>query len=765
MGKVLTIKCAGAVQEEALTAAPTKGLSDRSKRLREVVLKEASYCTDHSVLFAESFRRTEGEPHREIRVAKAVAHLLGKMPIRIREGEVLVGWHPNTPKEEHNEKIVQAANDYLLSQNWRGYVSEGHMAPNYPGVLHEGLDGVKRRIVEGARALAPGSPDTPQRAAFYDGCKIAIEGLQHFIRRYARLAVEMAQEAEDPEWAEELKEISRVCDHIAAGPARTFREAIQLAWFLFLAVALENGASHGCFGPGRIDQYLYRYYLADRQAGRLDEDLVDDLLAQLFIKCNEFQARGMSAVILVIGGRKPDGSDGTNELSYKVLEVSDRTRTYFPGIDLSWHSDIDPEFIRRAVRLLRNGKGQPSFFNSDVIVKGLMRHGVPFEHAVDHLPSTCTETSIMGRSNPCVAWPYVNVAMCLLYALFGGRHPLSGGTDRFAEDVGVACDHLPHSWKEATDSLVAAEPQTYDELKSAFMVVLRHAIEGAIAKCQSDLYLESVHRPFPLLSCFIEGCIERGLNITQGGALYSFIQPEAVGVSNAVDGLAAVRTLTEQQRRYTLDEFRSAIRADFEGCEELRKAILRECPKHGNDVDWVNDLFGEVAGGWCSAIERHRNLLGGPFFPGFLGWTVWISYGERTPATPDGRKAGVPLANSITNCTGVQVKGFPAVVLSTTKLDQSRGLGGVTFNVRFAANALVEEKGVDGLKGLIEGAFDVGCYQIQVNLASTETMRAAQKNPDEYADLFVRIGGYLVPFTCLCKKAQEEMIARTELEM
>jgi formate C-acetyltransferase len=664
---------------------------------------------------AESFRQTEGEPHREIRVAKAVAHLFAGMPVRIREGEVLVGWHPNSRPDGESAKAIEEANQYLGRQHWRGFVSEGHMAPDYPTVLHVGLDGILQRICDGVAGLDPTSPGTPPKQAFYEACRIALEGFQRLIVRYARLAEEMAASAEDPHWAEQLREISRVCDRIAHHPPRTFREAIQLAWFVFLGAALEQGRSHGCFGPGRIDQYLHRFYLAEREAGALDEELVDDLLAQLFIKCNEFQGAGMSAVILVIGGRKADGSDATNELSHKILDVCDRVRMYFPGVDVSWHRDLDPGFMRRAIALLRNGKGQPSFFNSDVIVKGLVRKGVPFEHAVDHLPSTCTETSVMGRSNPCVAWPYVNVANCLLYALFGGRHPLKGTTDEFAADVGLRPTSLPKSWVDATERLLASEPHTYEELKAAFMTVLRHAAEGAVAQCQAELHLESVHRPFPLLSCFIEGCLEKGLNITKGGALYSFIQPEAVGVSNVVDGLAAVRTV------------------------------------------------GEVAGGWCTLIERHTNVLGGPFLPGFLGWTVWIRYGEMTAATPDGRKAGEPLANSIMNCTGVQLKGFPALVLSTTTLDQSRALGGVVFNVRFQADVLAGDKGVEALKGLTEAAFDLGAFQLQFNLASTEVMRDAQENPEEYADLFVRIGGYLVPFTLLPPNAHEDVIARTEM--
>ncbi len=758
----------GTTQEAASNALPLPdlpgpaALSERSSRLRQVVLDEGWNYAERHILIAESFRSTVGEPFMQVRAAKAVAHLLAEMPIVIREGEVLAGWHPNTPVCEANEERVNEAAGFTAGEGWRTYCSEGHMAPDYKTVLHSGLDGVLRRLVEGADELDPEDPVSVEKRVFFEASRISMEGMQHFIERYATLAAELADGADDEQWAAELREIGAACEHIAHRPARNTREALQLSWFMFLCCALENSDHHHCFGPGRIDQWLWRYYEAELDAGDLDEELLDDLLAQYMIKCNEFSGPSMSAVILVLGGRKPDGSDGTNELSYKILDLAGQVQTYFPGIDVSWHSDMDPEFMRRCVALLRNLNGQPSLFNSDAIVKGLMRHGVPFEHAVDHLPSTCTETSIMGRCNPCVAWPYINLANCLNYALFGGVHPDTGTTESFVSDVGLRLSCPPTGWVAALDGLVAREPQTYGELKDAFLRVLRHAVDGAVFQCNHDQYLESIHRPFPLLSCLIEGCIESGRNISDGGALYNFIQPEAVGTSNVVDSLAAARGLVEDGE-YTLDDLREAIRADWVGHEELQQAV-RDCPKHGNDIDWVNDLFGEVAGGWCGMIEGHTNYLGGPMLPGFLGWTVWIEYGNRTPATIDGRKSGEPLANSIMNCTGVQVKGFPSVVLSTTaKFDQSRGLGGTVGNVRFGADALNEPGGVDALKGLIEAAFDLGCYQMQVNLASTEMMRAAQENPDNYRDLFVRIGGYLVPFVLLPAKAQNEVMARTEL--
>jgi len=727
----------------ATAALAPAALSPTSAQLRDTVLSEARPFTERLVFAAESFRETEGEPHRCLRIARATERIFERMPVRIRPGELLVGWHPSTHADEALTQQIAEAGDYLRRQNYWVSASEGHMAPDYPTITEVGIDALKARIEKLQAELPVTDPDTPEKRAFYESARISLDAFQGLVERYAGLAQQMAEETADPSWREQLVEIAATCAHLAHGPARTFREAIQLGWFMFVAVAVEAGPSHHCFGPGRLDQWLWPYYEADREAGRLDEALVDDLLDQLFIKCNDFDGPSMSALIMVVAGRKPDGSDATNELSFKMLEAADRVQMYFPGVDVSWHSDINEAFVRRAVALLRNGKGQPSFFNSDVIVEGLQRVGVPFEHAVDHLPSTCTETSIMGRCNPWVAWPYVNIPLALLYALFGGKHPATANQDRPAFPL----------------------PQSYDELKPAFHQQLETSAHDAIATGLRDQLLESWHRPFPLLSCFVQDCLGRGTDISHGGALYNFLQPEAVGVSNVVDGLVAIKTLVADEKRFTLDDFRAAAVDNFEGHDALLRAIRRDCPKYGNDDPWINELFAEVAGGWCSALEGHQNRFGGPVLPGFLGWTVWIQFGRETPATPDGRLAGVPLANALTPCTGVTPKGFPSVILSASELDHSRGLGGMTFNIRFGANALAEEPGVDRLKALIEGAMDLGTYMIQVTIVSSDVLRQAQKSPDDHRDLFVRIGGYLVPFVLLPEDAQEDVIARTELEL
>lgn len=711
-----------------LTGGPSE-LSAWSQALRATVQAEATAYSERCLLLAESFRATEGEPWRELRCAKAEAHLLNNLPLRIREGERLVGWHPNSHPDEAGKQAIAEAQAYLRAQAYYVPASEGHMGLDYPALLARGLDSYLAEIRERRAALPPLAPDRPGREIFYQAAELSLTACIALIDRYGDEASRLADETVDPVWAAELREIAACCHRIAHQPAETFRDAVQLMWFLFLTAALSNGDSHHCFGPGRLDQYLLPYLQADRAAGRCDEAVVDDLLDQLFIKCNEFAPRQMSAVIVVIGGRRPDGADATNELSRRLLRTSCRTRMYFPGIDISWHRDMPAEFVADACTLLRNGNGQPSFFNDQVIIDGLMRHGVPYEHAIDHLPSTCTETSIMGRTNPWVAWPYVNLANALLAALN------RGDTD----------------W----DGLQAALD---DELRAAAHEAIRRGIMDQARAARS--------RPFPLLSCFVQGCLQTGRNISDGGALYNFLQPEAVGVSNVVDGLAAIRTLVFEQQRCTLADFRAALAADWAGHEPLQRAVLRECPKYGNDDGWVNDLFTWVATRWCDHIEGTTNHFGGPVFPGFLGWTVWISFGKNTAATPDGRRAGQPLANSLAPCSGVQVKGIPSMMLSAAGLDHARGLGGITYNVRFNGASLREPGGPGRLQAIVETALGhLGLYMLQFDIASSETLRAAQAKPADYQDLFVRIGGYLVPFTLLDAAAQTEVIERAELSL
>ncbi|PJB28799.1 hypothetical protein CO111_00650 [Candidatus Desantisbacteria bacterium CG_4_9_14_3_um_filter_50_7] len=704
--------------------------------LKVSVEKEAAEYRERSVLAAESFRQTEGEGSRCLRVAKATAHIFKNMPLGIRKGEILAGWHPNShPDDGTGLKKIQEAEKYLGAQNYWVSASEGHMAPDYPSILGTGLDKIKERIIGLEKSVSPGPGKD-----FYKSALISIKAFQEFILRYAELAAKMEEEETDSDWKEELGRIRDICRRISSEPARNFREAVQLSWFVFLGVALENGNHHACFNPGHIDRYLLPYYMAEKASGELDDAEADAFLDQLFIKCNEFLGPSMSAVIVGIAGRNPDGTDAASELSFKSLESSDRVRMYYPGIDIMWHEGISEDFMKAAFRLLKNGMGQPSFFNFDLIAKGLKRYNIPFEHAVDYLPSTCTEASIQGRTNPWVAWPYVNIPMSLLHAMFDGCNPATGKQE--GPKTGM--------------------PRNYEELKKAFMEQIERLAGNAVSQGVNDQKNESLYRPFPLLSCFVQDCLKNAKDISNGGATYNFLQPEAVGISNAVDSLAAIKTLTGDNR-FTLDDFRSAIKGNFEGCGELERAVLFDCPKYGNNTGWVNDLFAEVAGKWCSSIEGSGNFLNGPVFPGFLGWTVWIQMGRETPATPDGRKAGVPLANSIGPCTGVKLQGILSMLLSSLEFDQSRGLGGTVFNLRFSSGSLENDKGIESMKDVIETAFRKGLYQVQINITGTDVLKDAQEHPENFQNLLIRIGGYLVPFTLLPRDAQDEVVARAEM--
>lgn len=716
---------------------PSLNLRRLTRSLQRTV--ERDRCPYHArlVRVAEAFRATENEPFRVRRVAHATAHVLDTLPLRIRRGEILVGWHPNTAIRGRLCRSHHQACLYLRTQNYWVPASEGHCAPDYPRLLTQGLEAVRQTILTRLAAVDTLAAEGPEQQAFYQASLTSLEALQRLIQRYGDYAQQQAEQA-PPAWAAELRETADICHHLALEPARTLREAIQLAWFLLLGLTLEASESHHCYIPGRMDQYLYPFFRREQELGVLDNERLQILLDQFFIKLNEFEGPAMSAMSLSVGGRTAEGKDATNELSYALLEAGDRVRMYFPGLGIHWTSDTPPELMRRGVELLRNGKGHPAFFNSDLIIQGLVRQGVAYSDAVDHLPSTCTETSIQGCSWGWVAWPYMNLPKALLHALFNGRDPLSPGS--------------------ITDG-----PQTYDELHTALQQQIEATAHEALRQGIHDQVVAARYRPFPLLSALVRGCVESGRDITSGGATYTFLQPEAVGVPNVVDSMAAIKALVAEQQRYTLQDFRQAVHDNFSGHEALLQAI-QLCPRHGQDVTWVNTLFAEVAGWWCQALAGRNHALGGPVLPGFLGWTMWIGMGQETPATPDGRRAGQPIANSFSP-TGAATHGTPAMLLSTTAFDQSRGLGGITFNVRFAASALATDAGVAKLQGLLETGFDLGIFQVQVNVIGAEVLRLAQLQPESYRDLFVRIGGYLVPFTLLPPDAQEEVIQRAELPL
>lgn len=721
-------------------ATEAGGLTAGTARLRERVRREAGPFLERPVLLAEAFRASEGEPWHNVRWAEATAHLLASCRLTILPEERLVGAYPSSTASP-DFAAIDAANDYLYSQNCGLVTPTGHIALDYPGVLAWGLDRVTADVRHKRRTVRLLDPRRPEKLAYYEAADIALTGLRNFIDRHARLATELAETESDPERRSELAEIARICAQVAHGPARTFREALQLSWFCLLATVLELGPSHESVSPGRADQYLWPCYAAEQSAGSLDEALVDDLLDQWLVKLNQFSHGRSRLMTVCVGGRRPDGVDASNELSFRLLRSSARTRMHMPGLALLWHAELPDELLLEGCRLLGNGNAQPAFFNHDLIIEGLQRHGVPFEHAVDHLPGGCGGTSIAGRSGTWVAEAAVNLPVSLLCAMFGGKDPRSG-------DVVGQATPVPKGWNALLDALDAQ---------------LAHAAHRAVAAGIEVQSLAARLRPLPLLSCFIQGCLQRGIDVSQGGALYNFLEPEAVGLANVVNSLAAIRSLVYDGRRCTLEELRQALSDNWNGHELLRESIRRTAPRFGRDDPQVNGLFAYVAGSWCDHLEGCRNYFGGPVLPGFLGWQAWTELGRETPATPDGRLDCEPFADNLGALCSLDGDEVEQLVLSASGLDLTRILGGIGASIRLPDGALRTPEGPVRLKGKILRAFaELDAFMLEVDLTAAAELRAARHEPDADQPVMIRVGGCAVPFGDLPPDAQDTIIARQE---
>jgi len=718
----------------------------RVKRLRDRSLRIRGTFWQRDLLWAQALRQKHHLP-RALRCAHALKHLLETVPIRIRPGELIVGSVPmgEPPPEkrdelqaaasllrEHdvNRAFLELAGDEeragLETGTYTAAAMTGHTAINNEKVLRRGLLDIHREVEQRLAALDPIAPETPGRRLFYESCRIALQAALRFAERHAELAERMARSERDAARRKELLEIARICRKVPALPAETFQEALQCVWFMHLMVAAETSAGHGCFCPGRTDRYAWPFLKGDLEAGRLTREEALELLECFFIKYGEWGPHA-SPQVMIVGGQHPDGTDASNELTLLCLQASRELRLLHPSLALSYHRGTPERVLREAVETLRAGCSYPFIFNDDVIVPGLTEVGVARADAVRYVPCSCVEISVEGRCNAWVASGYHNWGKMLELALHDGVDPAT--TRRVGPPTGRF---------EAMQSL--------EELKRAVREQIRHFVQMEVRSYNLLDTLMAQRMPVPLLSCLVDDCLERGRHYFAGGARYNFIEPEAVGPVNVADSLA---------------ELLDALRENFAGREELRQRLMRGAPKFGNDDDEVDALLAELVDFWCTEVRRHRNPRGGPYLPGFLCWIMHGTLGKRVGALPDGRRAGQALSPHLGPSPGYDRNGPTAVINSVAKADLGRALGGAVLNLKFLP-AQFEGESREKFVDLLRTAFGRGVFELQLTLADRQTLLAAQREPQNYEDLVVRVGGYSACFTTLDKNLQDEIIARTE---
>lgn len=716
-------------------------LTSRLERLKSWVLTQDGRFYHRHLLWTESFRASEGEPII-IRRAKAFAHMLDHIPIEIGADELIVGRHPKgEPSEQERERLAECDRYWVgktpaalaregITEEERAGLAEvlytggfmtGHMTVDNAKVLRLGLAGIKREVEE--RRGETGADD--EARDFYQAALITLDAAMRFAGRYAQEAGRLAAEA-DPVRKQELSRIAEICRRVPAHPARDFWEALQAVWLIHLMAAMENGESHGCFCPGHVDRYAWPFYEADLAAGRLTREQAEELLACWFIKFNEFCPKGPPQVLMV-GGQYADGADASNDLTRMCLGLCRRLRLLHPSLALCYHHGIAEDVLSQAVALMGMGMGFPSVFSDEVIIPGLVAAGAPREEAVEYIPGACVEISVVGKSNPWVASGYINFAKCLEHVLY---------------------DSGPEGWDSFESLFRAFEAEVARAVELNWRTISRH--ERAMAELS----------PFPFLSTLVEDCIARGRDITNGGARYNPTHPEGVGLANVADGLAAIKRLVFEERSLSRDELLAALRSNFEGSETLRRRLLAQ-PKWGNDDDYVDAIGVRIAETFYREVARYRNSRGGPYQPGFLCWVQHEPLGRACGATPDGRFAGTVLADAIGAAQGRDRRGPTAVIRSVTKFDHTPALGGLVLNLKFSP-ALFDDSNLPKMAALLRAYFELGGFQVQVNVVDRETLRDAQRHPDRYENLIVRVAGWSAYFTTLCRELQDDIIARTE---
>jgi formate C-acetyltransferase len=633
------------------------------------------------------------------------------------------------------------------------YNGIGHILPDFPKIISMGMRGIKEEVLACLARSESEDPKDESKIDFYRSALLVIDAAITFANRHVKEARRLASLSTDDKRKSELVKIAEICEWVPENPARTFREACQSYWITHCICFIESDGMS--ISPGRFDQYMYPYYEADIKEGRLTREGATELLECLWIKFAElvemfqetwaYTASGFPmGQNLILGGQKPDGTDATNELSYLCIEVTERLALQQPNVCVRLHRWSPHEFVVRACEGTRHGNGMPYYFNDEVIIPGLLNRGIPLSDARDYGVVGCVEIGIPGRTEANSNPAYVNLAKLLELTLNNGICRLTG------KKVGVETGD-PRDFKSYNDLLNAYNRQ--QEYFVNQLVPICNLIERA--------HVELV--PTPFLSCLISDCIEHGLDVMDGGARFNFSSPQGVGIANVADSLASIKKLVFEEGKIDMDNLLKALNANFKGYEPMQLMLRKEGPKYGNDDDYVDQIARQIGRSYCLEIEKYRNPRDGIFQPGLYPVSVNVPLGKTVGATPDGRNAMEALADGVSPFHGSDRHGPTAVLKSVAKLDHILATNGTLLNMKFHPKAFEGPSGLEKFASLLTTYFELGGMHVQFNVISSDTLRDAQKRPEHYKGLVVRVAGYSAFFTELYKELQNDIIERTEL--
>lgn len=581
---------------------------------------------------------------------------------------------------------------------------------------------------------------------------VCCDAIIRFAQRHAKKARELAAAESSPGRRQELLEIADVCDWVPANAPRTFHEALQTYWFVHLGVITELN-TWDSFNPGRLDQHLEPFYERDVAAGRLDEEKARELLQCFWVKFNNQPAPPKVGVTAAesgtytdfaninSGGLKADGSDGVNDVTYLVLDVIDEMRLLQPSSNIQLSKKNPDRFLRRALRIVRKGWGQPSIFNADAVVQELLRQGKSPADARCGGTSGCVETGAFGKE-AYILTGYLNLVKILELTLNDGVDPRTG------EQLGLKTG-------------AATSFATFDELLGAFQRQLEHFVAIKIRGSNVIERLYASEMPAPFLSIIVDDCVVKGKDYNDGGPRYNTNYIQGVGIGTLTDCLSAIRRHVYDGKAVTMTKLLDVLGGDFAGAENIRQLLMNNTPRYGNDDDYADGIMQRLFDMFHDAVNGQPNTKGGAYRINMLPTTCHVYFGSVTGATADGRRAWQPLSEGISPVQGADRKGPTAVIKSAAKMDHVR-TGGTLLNMKFTPQVLEGDEGLEKLLQLVRAYFRMDGHHVQFNVVRAETLRDAQQHPDQYRDLIVRVAGYSDYFCDLSPALQEEIIARTE---
>lgn len=695
-------------------------------------------------------------------------------------------------------EAVRAMEHNMFTPGNYFYNGVGHVTVQYEKVLAIGYEGIMQEVREELSHCNFGDADYATKSRFLQAVLISCQAVIGYSNRYADLAEQEAGRAKNAARRAELLKIAENCRRVPAKGARNFYEACQSFWFVQQLLQMES--SGHSISPGRFDQYMYPYYEKDIKEGTLTREFAQELIDCIWVKLNDLNkcrdadsAKGFAGYSLfqnlIVGGQDEQGLDVTNDLSFMCIEASFHVFLPQPSLSIRVWNGSPHDLLLRAAELTRTGIGLPAYYNDEVIIPSLMSRGLTLEEARTYNIIGCVEPQKAGMTNGWHDAAFYN--MCRPLELV-----FSNGMD-CGEQIGPATGNVE-------------DMQTFEEFYDAYKTQMNYFISLLV---NADNAIDQAHAertPLPFLACMVDDCIRRGKTCEQGGAVYNFTGPQGFGIANVADSLYAIKTLVYDQKKVSMADYRKAlsfnfgkeigplviaqvagkvtrelasqgIRADAKTVaaatqeviaksvtkEDERKFqelldLIAEVPKFGNDIDEVDMFARDAAYTYTKPLLEYKNPRGGIFQAGLYPVSANVPLGAQTGATPDGRLAGMPVADGVSPSAGKDVNGPTATANSVSMLDHGIASNGTLFNQKFHPSALSGDRGLDNFVSLIRTYFDRKGSHMQFNVVSRETLLDAQKHPENYKHLVVRVAGYSALFTTLSKSLQDDIIRRTE---